>query len=121
MPFMIAERGEDDNREASIMIYEHRTYRVSPGQLPEFMEIYNEHVFPVISKYAKLIGAWSTESGTLNSAVFVWAYDDFGHRTKQRAKLAADPQWGPNVKKILPFLVHQESFFMTPAPFMAED
>jgi len=102
------------------MIYEHRTYRVGPGQLPEFMKIYNEHVFPVIGRYAKLTGAWSTESGTLNSAVFVWAYDNFGHRTEQRAKLAADPEWGPAVGRILPFLVHQESFFMSPAPFMDE-
>lgn len=103
------------------MIYEHRTYRVTPGTLPEFMTIYNEHVFPVISKYAKLTGAWSTETGTLNSAVFVWAYNDFEHRSEQRAKLAADPEWGPNVSKIVPYLVHQESFFMNPASFMKED
>lgn len=103
------------------MIHEHRTYRVGPGQLPEFMKIYTESVYPVIGRYAKLIGAWSTESGTLNSAVFVWGYNDFAHRTEQRAKLAADPEWGPAVQKILPFLVHQESFFMVPAPFMDTD
>ena len=102
------------------MIYEHRIYRVGPGQLPEFMKIYDEHVFPVIGRYAKLTGAWSTESGTLNSAVFIWAYDSFEHRTAQRARLAADPEWAPAVKRILPFLVHQESFFMNPAPFMDE-
>lgn len=99
------------------MIYEHRTYRVTPGTLPEFMKLYDAHVFPVISRYAKLITAGMTESGTLNAAVFVWAYDDFGHRTEQRAKLAADPDWGPAVSKIVPFLVHQESFFMNPASF----
>lgn len=103
------------------MLYEHRTYRVAPGKLPEFMDIYNAHVYPVISKYAKLSGGWATESGTLNSAVFVWAYNDFAHRAEQRAKLAADPDWGPNVGKIVPLLVHQESFFMNPAPFMTED
>lgn len=100
------------------MIYEHRTYRVGPGQLPEFMNLYNNHLYPVISKYARLNGAWSTESGILNSAVFVWAYDDFAHRTEQRAKIGADPEWGPAVSKIIPFLVYQETFFMTPAPFM---
>ena len=102
------------------MIYEHRTYRVGPAQMPEFMTLYNEYVFPVISKYAKLNGAWSTESGTLNSAVFIWGYDSFAHRTKQRAKIAADSEWGPATNKILPFLVHQETFFMNPAPFMDE-
>ena len=103
------------------MLYEHRTYRVGPGKLPEFMKLYNEYVFPVISRYAKLTGAWSTESGTLNSAVFVWAYDSFSHRSEQRASLAADPDWAPAVGQILPFLVHQESFFMSPAPFMNDD
>jgi len=99
------------------MIFEHRTYRVQPASLPQFMKLYGEHVFPVISKYANLTGAWVTESGVLNSAVFVWAYNDMGHRTEQRAKLAADPAWGPAVEKIVPFLVHQESFFMNPASF----
>ena len=103
------------------MIYEHRTYQVGAGQLPEFMKIYNEFVFPVIGRYAKLTGAWATESGVLNSAVFIWAYDSFDHRTRQRARLAADPEWGPAVGRILPFLVHQESFFMSPAPFMVEE
>jgi hypothetical protein len=99
------------------MIYEHRTYRVTPGTLPEFMKLYDEHVFPVISRYAKLITAGTTESGALNSVVFIWAYDGFGERTEQRAKLAADPEWGPAVGKIVHFLVHQDSFFMNPATF----
>ena len=99
------------------MIYEHRTYRVQPGTLPQFIKTYQEHCFPVIGRYAKLIGCWATESGKLNSVVFIWAYEDFGHRTEQRGKLAADPAWGPAVQKILPFLAQQESFFMLPAPF----
>ncbi len=99
------------------MIYEHRTYRVTPGTLPEFMQLYDEHVFPVISRYAKLITAGATESGTLNSAVFIWAYDGFGERSEQRGKLAADPDWGQAVGKIVPYLVHQESFFLAPAAF----
>jgi hypothetical protein len=102
------------------MIYEHRTYRVAPGTLPEFMKIYDADVYPIISRYAKLVAAGATESGTLNSVVFVWAYDGFGERAEQRAKLANDPDWGPAVSKIIPFLVHQESFFMTPAAFAPE-
>ena len=99
------------------MIYEHRTYRVTPGSLPEFMKIYDEYVFPVISRYATLVTAGATESGILNSAVFIWAYEGFGERTDQRTRLANDPEWGPAVGRIIPFLVHQESFFMNPASF----
>lgn len=99
------------------MIHEHRTYRVTPGRAPEFLKLYEEVCLPVISRYARLVGCWSTESGTLNSVLFIWGYDDLGHRTTQRAKLASDPEWGPAVAQILPYLVHQESFFLVPASF----
>jgi len=99
------------------MIYEMRTYQVGAGKAPEFLAFYEAGGLGIISKYAKLIGCWVKESGVLNSVVFIWAYDDFAHRTQQRAKLAQDPEWKVFVPKMLPFLVHQESVFMNPAAF----
>ena len=103
------------------MIYEHRTYRVQPGTGPEFLKLYEKKCLGVIGKYAKLVGCWLTDSGTLNSVVFIWAYEDYGHRTEQRAKLGADPEWGPAVQEILPYLVHQESMFLVPAAFSPQE
>ena len=71
----------------------------------------------IITRYARLIGCWSKESGTLNSVVFIWAYDDLAHRSAQRAKLGQDPEWQAFVPTILPDLVHQESVFMSPTAF----
>jgi len=99
------------------MIFEHRTYRVQAGKTQEFLKLYEAEGLNVITRYANLIGCWTTESGTLNSVLFIWAYDDFGHRSAQRAKLAQDPEWQAFVPKLLPYLVHQESFFLNPAPF----
>jgi hypothetical protein len=99
------------------MIYEHRTYRVHPGKAGEFLALYQAEGLALISRYARLIGCWTTESGTLNSVLFIWAYDDFAHRTAQRAKLGADTEWKAFVPKMLPYLVHQESFFLVPAAF----
>ena len=99
------------------MIYEHRTYRVTAGKAPEFLSIYEKEGLDVITQYAQLIGCWVTESGPLNSIVFIWAYDSFEHRTTQRAQLAADPAWQAFVPKILPYLEYQESMFLTPAAF----
>ena len=99
------------------MIYEHRTYRVSAGQAAEFLKLYEREGLHIITRYAMLVGCWTTESGTLNSVVFLWAYEDLGHRTDQRSKLGADPEWQAFVPKILPYLEHQESFFLTPAAF----
>jgi hypothetical protein len=99
------------------MIVEMRTYQVQAGKAPEFLKIYQDKGLHIITRYAKLIGCWTKESGVLNSVVFLWAYDDFGHRSAQRAKLAQDAEWGAFVPSILPYLVHQESVFLNPAAF----
>lgn len=99
------------------MIFEHRTYRIQPGKAAEFLKLYEAEGLPIISRYAKLIGCWTTESGVLNSVIFIWAYDDFGHRTAQRAKLGQDTAWQAFIPKMLPYLVHQESSFLVPAAF----
>jgi len=99
------------------MIYEHRTYRTPAGKAPEFLRLYEAEGLHIITRYAKLEGCWTTESGTLNAVVFLWAYENYGHRSEQRAKLAADPEWQQFVPKILPYLVHQESAFLAPASF----
>ena len=99
------------------MIYEMRTYQVQAGKAAEFLKIYEQNGLSIITRYAKLIGCWTKESGVLNSVVFIWAYDDFAHRTQQRAALVKDPQWQAFVPSILPYLVHQESIFMSPVAF----
>lgn len=99
------------------MIYEMRTYQLQPGKAAEFLRMYQAQGLPIISRYARLVGCWTKESGVLNSAVFIWAYEDFGHRSAQRAKLAQDPEWSAFVPSMLPYLVHQESVFMSPAAF----
>ena len=99
------------------MIYEHRTYQVQAGRVGEFLKIYEVEGLAIITRYAKLVGCWTKESGVLNSVVFIWAYEDFAHRTLQRERLARDPEWTAFTPKILPFLVHQESIFLTPTNF----
>jgi hypothetical protein len=99
------------------MIVEMRTYQLRAGSAPEFLSIYKTNGLHIITRYAKLIGCWNKESGTLNSIVFMWAYDDFAHRSAQRALLAKDSEWQAFVPTILPFLVHQESVFLNPVDF----
>jgi hypothetical protein len=99
------------------MIVEMRTYQIQAGRAAEFLQIYQQQGLDIITRYARLIGCWTKESGTLNSVVFLWGYDDFGHRSAQRAKLAQDAQWQAFVPLILPFLVHQESVFLNPVAF----
>jgi hypothetical protein len=99
------------------MIFEMRTYQLQAGKAPEFLKVYEERGLQIITRYAKLIGCWTKESGVLNSVVFIWAYNDFAHRTQQRAELNRDPEWQSFLLTILPYLVHQESTFLTPVKF----
>lgn len=99
------------------MIYEHRTYQITAGKASEFLKIYEANGLAIITRYARLIGCWTKELGVLNSVVFIWAYDDFAHRTTQRQKLGQDPEWQKFLPSILPYLVHQETVFLTPVPF----
>lgn len=99
------------------MILEMRTYQIQPGKAPEFLKIYQDKGLHIITRYAKLVGCWTKESGVLNSVVFLWAYDDLGHRTAQRAKMGQDQEWTTFVPTILPYLVHQESVFLNPVSF----
>ena len=99
------------------MILEMRTYQVQAGKAPEFLRVYEQNGLHIITRYAKLVGCWNKESGTLNAVVFLWAYDDYGHRQAQRARLAADAEWQAFVPSILPYLVHQESVFLSPVAF----
>lgn len=99
------------------MIIEMRTYQIQAGKVPEFLKIYQTNGLHIITRYAKLTGCWTKESGVLNSVVFLWAYDDFAHRSAQRAKMAQDAEWAAFVPSILPYLVHQESVFLNPVGF----
>ncbi|HUG77354.1 MAG TPA: NIPSNAP family protein [Burkholderiales bacterium] len=99
------------------MIHEMRTYQLHPGRAPEFLKHYEKNGLAIITRYAKLAGCWTKESGTLNSVVFLWGYEDFGRRSAQRGKLAQDNDWQAFVPTLLPYLVHQESVFLVPAPF----
>jgi NIPSNAP len=99
------------------MLVEMRTYQIAPGKVAEFLAFYEREGLGIISRYARLQGCWTKESGTLNSVVFCWAYDSYAHRAEQRAKLAADPHWQAFTPHMLPYLVHQESVFLAPAPF----
>lgn len=99
------------------MILEMRTYQIQAGKASEFLKIYQANGLHIITSYAKLIGCWTKESGTLNSVVFMWGYDDFGQRSVQRALMAQNKEWQAFVPSILPYLVHQESVFLNPVDF----
>jgi len=101
------------------MIYELRTYTLHPGKAPEFIQHAGGIAMPIRGeRYGKLAGYWSTDVGTLNQVLHLWAYDDMAHRTRARAELGKNERWNAEyVPKILPLLRKQENTILIPADF----
>src|SRR3989442_2785291 len=93
------------------MIYELRTYTLSPGKQGEYLKLNSEAGRPIRGdKYGKLEGSWTTEFGTLNQYVHLWAYADLVERERLRGELAKNDAWGRDyLQKIRPLLLAQEN------------
>ena len=99
------------------MVYEMRVYTLQPGKVPEFQALIEQEALPVISKYSKLVGWWSTEVGPLNEVVHIWAYEDMNHRAKARAAQGEDPALQAFRPRAQEMIVSQYNKIMTPASF----
>ena len=97
------------------VIYELRTYTLKPGTVPAYLKLNAEVGRPVRGdRYGKLIGAWTTEFGTLNQYVHLWEYADANERDRLRADLAQNPDWAPGyTSQIRPFMLKQENTFLS--------
>ena len=99
------------------MIYEQRTYTLKPGTVPQFLELFEKEVKPIITKYLNLVGFWYTEMGELNQVVHLWAFEDLNQRAEQRAQFMADPDMAKILPQIREIEVHQENKILVPAAF----
>jgi hypothetical protein len=100
------------------MIVEQRTYTLHPGKVPLYLEIYQRDVYELqVRTLGNMVGYFTTEIGTLNQIVHMWAYEDLEDRRKRRATLFADPQWTAFLEKILPLIVEMKNQILIPTAF----
>ena len=100
------------------MFVEQRTYTLVPGGQGEWIESYQKHALDIQTDIlGRLIGYFTTEFGTLNQVVHMWAYDSFEERAKRRKQLFQDPRWLEFIPKVRPLIVSQESKILMPTPF----
>ena len=100
------------------MIYEHRTYRLRNGTVPEYLRVVENEGIAIQRKHlGNLIGYFSTEIGPLNEITHIWAFEDLADRTRRRAALAADPAWLAFLPKIQGLIETAENKILKPAPF----
>ncbi len=99
------------------MVYEMRVYTLQPGKVAAFQELIEKEALPVISKYSKLVGWWSTDVGPLNEVVHIWAYEDPNHRERARRAQGEDPQLQAFRPKAQAMVVSQYNKILVPANF----
>ena len=62
------------------MIYEHRSYTLTPATKTEFIEAFGK-LMPLFDKYgAKVIGVWQTDIGESNEFIYIVAFENFTQR-----------------------------------------
>ncbi|GAB7530067.1 NIPSNAP family protein [Pseudomonas sp. 3A(2025)] len=102
------------------MFYELRTYTLKPTLLADWLALYQSDALAVQTEHlGNLIGFFTTEFGTANQVVHVWAYDSLDDRSARRARMAADPRWAQfgRKNKELDAIISLESRLMRPTGF----
>jgi hypothetical protein len=100
------------------MIVEQRDYHVFTGKLPELIRLYETEGIAIQNEVlGGLIGAFTTDIGSLSTYTHVWGYADFADRETRRATLQAHPGWKAFLPKIQPLIHTQHSRILLPTAF----
>lgn len=100
------------------MIYELRIYQISPINWKPYIDHYENIALPIVKKYWKPIGFWSSEVGNLFRFHHLWAWESFEERLRLRAALQVDPDWINNYLPLtLPMIEKAENVLLTPTAF----
>ena len=97
------------------MIYEERCYTLQPAHFRRFLAVFEaEGLDMILEHLGQLVGYFATETGTLNTVVHIWAYEDLADREQRRNALWNDPRWQAYAEKVMPWIEHMESRLLKP-------
>ncbi len=82
------------------MIYEVRTYHITPHKVPEVMKRFADG-YEERAKISPMIGFFYTDIGPLNQIIHIWGYEDIAERARIRAEAAKLPNWPPNIAEFM--------------------
>lgn len=100
------------------MLYEERTYTLHPGKTGDYLSLFEREGLEIQTRFlGQLKGYFTTESGTLNQVVHIWAYENFEDRHDRRRQLWADPAWVAYADQVLPLITKMENRFLLPTKF----
>jgi hypothetical protein len=100
------------------MIYELRTYQLKMGATPQYLAIAESRLLPALAEHGlRPVGFWTTDIGTLNEVVHLWAYQNLNERQEKWADWAADPRRPELLTELSQIIVSQSNKILSPTSF----
>lgn len=73
---------------APLALVDHRIYNIAPRKMSAFLDVFDRMAMPILLEcLGRPLGMYTSQVGTLNQFVHLWAYDDFadyGERCRAR-------------------------------------
>jgi len=101
-------------------LYELRTYTLTVGKLGEAVQHYQELGWPALEKGGfdrKLIGYFTSDTGTLSQLVHLWKFDDDADRRDHWGRLFQDDDFMTFAANFRPLVRIQENQLLQEAPW----
>jgi NIPSNAP len=100
------------------VIVEQRDYQAFTGKLNEVVRLYETEGIEIQKRHlGNLLGAFTTDIGTLSTYTHLWGYASFDERRDRRAGLQADDAWKDFLGRLQPLLHTQQSRILIPTSF----
>ena len=100
------------------MIIEMRTYTIKPGELQNFIAIYDKEIRAIHTEIlGNQLGFFYTEVGNVNEVVHLYAYDSFEDRQARRKILSKSPEFHAYLSKVKDIIVDMRNQLMRPTNF----
>jgi hypothetical protein len=104
------------------MIVEERNYALRPGGVAEYLRLWREYGRqPQTHHLGEPIGVYQTETGSLNTLVYLWGFSSWEDRGRRRAALMADPQFAAFRSQVRDLVHSQQNRILTPASVLEGD
>lgn len=100
------------------LILDERSYAIHPAHVRDYLDLYvAEGMALQVQHLGRLLGWFTTDTGTVNEVVHMWLYDDMADRERRRLALEADPQWWAFRAKTSPYVQSMRSRILRPTAF----
>ncbi len=100
------------------MIIDHRTYRLKPNRMAQYLKVFEEEGLPIQMRHlANLIGYFTTTIGPVDQVVHLWGYDSLADMEARRAARDGDPAWAEYREQTQNLVATQENKIVTPTSF----